>query len=124
MADETNARAEAVVDDFYDHLQSFDETDEIIGRSSKGLDALKRDQIAYLKSLGSGEYGKQYFERRARVGKIHDMLDVGPKFYLGAYSSTTKLPRTIVEDLQTGRSRDEVLDDAVAGALRIQTPES
>ncbi|ADQ67313.1 methyl-accepting chemotaxis protein [Halogeometricum borinquense DSM 11551] len=78
--------AEDVVDDFYDQLTSDENSNEIIGRSSKGLDALKRDQIAYLKSLGSGEYGKQYFERRARVGKIHDMLDVGPKFYLGAYS--------------------------------------
>ena len=78
--------ADDVVDEFYDQLTSDDDAAEILGRSSKGLDALKRDQASYLKSLGRGEYDRSYFERRARVGKIHDMLDVGPKFYLGAYS--------------------------------------
>ncbi|WP_089877536.1 globin-coupled sensor protein [Halogeometricum limi] len=78
--------ADEVVDEFYDHLTGDEGATEILGRSSKGLTALKADQRAYLRSLGTGEYDREYFERRARVGKIHDMLELGPKFYLGAYS--------------------------------------
>ncbi|MFB6090366.1 MAG: globin-coupled sensor protein [Halobellus sp.] len=78
--------ADEIVDEFYDHLTSVPEANAIFGRSSKGMDQLKADQRAYLRSLTDGEYGREYFARRARVGKIHDMLDLGPKFYLGAYS--------------------------------------
>jgi heme-based aerotactic transducer len=75
-----------LVDDFYAHLQSHEATVEILGRSSKGIDVLKDDQTRYLQELGGGDYGVDYFDRRARVGKLHDMLDLGPKIYLGAYT--------------------------------------
>jgi len=75
-----------LVDDFYQHLQSYDETIAIMDTSSKPIQALKRDQRQYLIELGQGEYGMKYFQRRARIGKIHDMLDLGPKIYFGAYS--------------------------------------
>ena len=75
-----------MVDDFYDHLDLFDETVEIFGRSTKTGEQLKGNQRAYLRALFGGSYDRQYFESRARIGKIHDMLDLGPKIYLGAYS--------------------------------------
>jgi len=78
--------AEELVDDFYDHLESYDDTIAILNSSSKGVQALKNDQQQYLMELGSGQYGQRYFDRRARIGKIHDMLDLGPKIYFGAYS--------------------------------------
>lgn len=78
--------AEGLVDDFYDHLKSYDDTIAIINSSSKGVETLKNDQKQYLMELGSGQYGQRYFDRRARIGKIHDMLDLGPKIYFGAYS--------------------------------------
>ncbi|ELZ07633.1 globin-coupled sensor protein [Natrialba aegyptia] len=78
--------ADEVVTEFYDHLQSDAAATAIIDSSSKSVEALKRTQAEYLRDLGRGEYGKQYVERRARIGKIHDMLDLGPKFYLGGYT--------------------------------------
>jgi len=78
--------ADDIVEQFYEHLTSDPEANAIFGRSSKGMQRLKDDQRAYLRSLADGEYGREYFAQRARVGKIHDMLDLGPKFYIGAYS--------------------------------------
>ena len=74
-----------LVEEFYDHLQSFQEASAIIDTSTKSVEALKRSQVEYLLDLGRGNYGTDYFDRRARIGRIHDMLDLGPKFYLGAY---------------------------------------
>src|SRR6056297_1051468 len=81
-----DAVADDVVDEFYEHLTSDADATEILGRSSKGIDRLKTDQRSYLRSLTDAEYDREYFARRARVGKIHEMLDMGPKFYMGAYS--------------------------------------
>jgi heme-based aerotactic transducer len=78
--------ADDLVDEFYEHLQSYNQTIAIIDSSSKPVERLKTDQRQYLMELGRGEYDQQYFNRRARIGKIHDMLDLGPKIYFGAYS--------------------------------------
>jgi len=86
VSDVFDAIADDLVDDFYDHLQSHNETVAIIDSSSKPVEMLKRDQRQYVMELGQGEYGQSYFNRRARIGKIHDMLDLGPKIYFGAYS--------------------------------------
>ncbi len=80
------AVAEDLVEEFYDHLQSYNETVAILDSSSKPVEMLKRDQRQYLIELGQGQYDQSYFDRRARIGKIHDMLDLGPKIYFGAYS--------------------------------------
>ena len=78
--------AEDLVEEFYEHLQAYDRTTEILDRSSKSIEALKGSQQVYLTSLGRGVYGGSYFERRARIGKIHELLDLGPEIYLGAYT--------------------------------------
>jgi heme-based aerotactic transducer len=78
--------ADDLVADFYDHLRTTPETDAFFDRSTKSVDTLERTQREYLLDLVRGDYGTEYFQRRARVGKIHDMLDLGPKFYLGGYS--------------------------------------
>jgi len=96
------------VDEFYDHLRSYDETVEIFGRSSKGIDALKGNQREYLEGLFAGQYDRTYLESRARIGKIHDMLDLGPRIYLGAYSVFYRhLIDAVVEELKTDLTRTE-----------------
>jgi len=75
--------ADELVDEFYDHLQSHNETIAIIDSSSKPVEALKNDQRQYLMELGQGQYDQRYFNHRARIGKIHDMLDLGPKIVVG-----------------------------------------
>jgi heme-based aerotactic transducer len=78
--------ADDLVEEFYDHLQSHAEAVAVLDSSSKPVEALKKSQREYLLDLGRGEYGQGYFDRRARIGKIHEMLDLDPKMYLGAYT--------------------------------------
>jgi len=65
MSETMDPVIDEMVDDFYDHLNQFDETVEIFGRSSKTVEQLKRNQRAYLRSLFGGTYDRQYFESRA-----------------------------------------------------------
>jgi len=115
------ARKEGIVEEFYDHLESFDETVEIFGRSSKSVDQLKQSQSKYLADLVSGQYDKQYFENRARIGKIHDMLELGPKIYLGAYSIYFEHFLTaIIDELSEEVDADEaVLQEFADRALSV-----
>ena len=121
METDITSRADSIVDEFYDHLEAFDETVEIFGRSTKTVDQLKRTQHQYLRGLVGGQYDERYFENRARVGKIHDMLGLGPKIYLGAFSIYFRnLLEAVVDDLkQSDTSRDEALDELAENALSV-----
>lgn len=79
------AHAEQIADDFYESITEYEETIEVIGRSPKGLNQLKQTQSAYLVTLADGEYGDEYFRTRARIGKLHDLLDMPMKQYIGQY---------------------------------------
>ncbi len=99
---------DGTVDAFYDTLESYDETREIFGRSSKSVDQLKQTQRQYLEGLFDGQYGRSHFENRARIGKIHDLLDLGPKIYLGAYTVFYEhLIDALVEDLKADLARPD-----------------
>ena len=131
MADTIEAIEKDLVDEFYDHLEGFDETVEIFGRSSKSVDQLKQSQRQYLVDLGQGAYDRAYFERRARIGKIHDMLSLGPKVYLGAYSIYYEgLMEAIAADvkaaLATTNGGGSTVEDGGTAATengRLSTPE-
>ena len=71
--------AEQIADDFYENLTDYDEAIEVMDRSPKTVEQLKRTQSAYLLTLTSGEYGLDHFRNRARIGKLHDMLDMPMK---------------------------------------------
>ena len=77
--------ADEVAEDFYENLTSYEQTIEVIDRSEKEIEELKRTQSAYLVSLAAGEYGPEYFGTRARIGKLHDLLDMPIKQYFGQY---------------------------------------
>lgn len=85
MAPLFESMADPLTEEFYDTIEAFDETRSIIERSSRSIEALQGTMHEYVLDLGRGTYDREYFDRRARVGKIHDMLDLGPKIYLGAY---------------------------------------
>lgn len=81
MAGDFDRLADELAEEFYDHLQEYEDAVDVMGRSSKGVKQLKQTQAGYLRDLGNGRYDQSYFDRRARIGKLHDMLDMGPKFY-------------------------------------------
>ena len=116
--------ADELVEEFYDHLQSHNKTIAILDTSSKPVEALKNDQQQYLMELGQGQYDQRYFDRRARIGKIHDMLDLGPKIYFGAYSIYYRgimeaLADDIKASLETEDPRDAI-DTLVERTLAVQ----
>ena len=96
--------AEQVSEMFYENLTQYDQTTEVMGRSSKSVEQLKRTQQAYLVSLASGEYGMDYFRNRARIGKLHDILDMPMKHYIGQYGVYYDLLSPII----TERIQEEV----------------
>jgi heme-based aerotactic transducer len=78
--------ADDLVDDFYDHLTDYERTQRIFSQSTKTVEMLKETQREYLLDMGRGQYDREYVDSRARIGKIHDLLDLGPEVYLGAYT--------------------------------------
>jgi heme-based aerotactic transducer len=78
-------RADRVADDFYENLMQYEDTAAVFDRSPKGVDELKRTQSAYFATLAAGEYDRSYFRDRARIGKLHDLLDLPMHRYLGQY---------------------------------------
>ena len=76
---------EDVAELFYENLTQYEETREVITRSPKGIEQLKKTQEAYLMTLAGGEYGSDYFRNRARIGKLHDILEMPMKQYIGQY---------------------------------------
>ncbi|ELZ98941.1 heme-based aerotactic transducer HemAT [Haloferax mucosum ATCC BAA-1512] len=104
---------------FYDHLGEHAEATAFFGRSTKTMERLQADQAAYLRQLASGEYDADYFATRARIGKIHDLIDLGPKFYLGAYSVYYEgITEAIASDVKAefGGSDTDTATDATSGA--------
>ncbi|KAB1188472.1 MULTISPECIES: globin-coupled sensor protein [Haloferax] len=78
--------ADEFAEEFYQHLGSHTDSASFFDKTTKTIEMLKSDQAAYLRDLGRGEYDEDYFAKRARIGKVHDIIELGPKFYLGAYS--------------------------------------
>ncbi|RKD88647.1 heme-based aerotactic transducer [Halopiger aswanensis] len=80
------SEAPALTDELERHIHDHEEALVFLDRSTKSFDQLKQAHTSYLTDLGSGSYDKEYFNQRARIGQIHNMLGLGPKIYLGAYS--------------------------------------
>jgi len=77
--------ADPVIDDFYRHILSFEETRAFF-RDPKVLERVKRLQKEYFLRLTEGEYGSDYIANRLRIGTVHERVGLAPKWYLGMYS--------------------------------------
>jgi len=77
--------ADSVIDDFYEHLLSFDETRAFF-RDPATLVRVKRMQREYFLQLTQGVYGDAYFANRIKVGLVHQRINLDAKWYLGAYN--------------------------------------
>jgi len=86
IADDVDAVADDIVDEFYDHIDSDPEVRAVLDRSSLPMSALVAGQRRYLTGVVGGDYGRDYFADRARVGRLHDLLGLEPDAYLGQYA--------------------------------------
>lgn len=80
-----NLHADDFTRGFYAHLQAFEATRRLLP-DGEGLARLQRTQAAYFQGLTAGDYGRDYFEHRLRVGLVHQRVGLAPEWYLGAYA--------------------------------------
>ncbi len=82
--------APRLAEGFYRHLLSYPETAKLL-EDPELLARLKSAQMAYFAELVSGNYDEEYFDKRVRVGEIHNAVGIEPKWYLGAYNQYVQL---------------------------------
>jgi rsbT co-antagonist protein RsbR len=82
--------ADPVIDEFYRHIMSFDETKAYF-RDPRVLERVKQLQKEYFIRLTEGEYGNDYVANRLRIGTIHERINLAPKWYLGMYNHYLRL---------------------------------
>jgi signal transduction histidine kinase len=75
---------------FYKHLLAHPETAALL-QDPELLARLKQAQMAYFEELVSGVYDRAYFEKRLRIGEIHNAVGLEPRWYLGAYCQYVQL---------------------------------
>ncbi len=81
-----DAHSDSIVNLFYDKVVRHQELKKIIQQANSSIDLLKITQKRYLLEMFDGEYGDAYFERRLKVGIIHNKIGLTPRWYLGSYS--------------------------------------
>ncbi len=86
IASDLEPATEGIIEAFYDHIHTDERVRSTIDRSSMPMEGLKSGQRRYLERLVGGEYGRDYFADRARVGRLHDLLGLEPDAYLGQYA--------------------------------------
>jgi rsbT co-antagonist protein RsbR len=77
--------AQPVIEAFYEHLMSFEETRSFF-EDPKLLEHVKKMQTEYFRRLTEGDYGPDYVANRLRIGTVHERVGLAPKWYLGSYA--------------------------------------
>ena len=79
-------QADRIVDKFYKNIEHYPELMQVIERAGSNIDRLKAAQKSYLLEMFGGDYGDAYFERRLRIGEVHNRIGLTPRWYLGSYA--------------------------------------
>lgn len=72
------------VERLYEHLGAFPGPAGLINEEST-LARLKHSQLEYYERLWRGPFDREYLNGRLRIGLIHQVVGVEPKWYLAAY---------------------------------------
>ena len=77
--------AETVIEDFYKHLLSFEET-RVFFDDPQRLQRVKGQQKEYFLRLTQGNYDVAYMHNRLKIGAVHEQIGLPVKSYLGMYN--------------------------------------
>ena len=77
--------AGSVIDDMYGHFLAHDETRAFF-KNAATLARVKELQREYFLRLTKGDYGRDYVLNRVNVGLVHQRINLGVQWYLGAYN--------------------------------------
>ncbi|WP_084510097.1 globin-coupled sensor protein [Haloplanus natans] len=115
-----DAREDDLVDAFLDPIHEHDRTEEILDRSPRDEAALRRIVSGYFRMLTGGQYDREYFKHRTRIGSLHDRLDMPLHYFGGMFGN---LINTVLDELATVTVESATADlppdhrDAVADAI-------
>ena len=73
-----------VVSKFYNHLAAYEETQKIITDNSD-VESLTKAQTSHWENMFSGDFNQRYVDQALAVGKVHDVIGLEPRWYLGGY---------------------------------------
>lgn len=85
MYDLTQEYVDSVIEAFYDHLLSFQETAAFF-RDPRVLEYVKARQKQYFIRLTQGDYEEEYVEDRLKLGSIHAQIGLPVRSFLGMYA--------------------------------------
>jgi len=77
-------RLNEISEQFYRHMLSFEETRKVF-KDEAMIRRLGEAQKAYLMQAVQGPYDASYFDRRWRIGYIHNAIHVEPQWFIGAF---------------------------------------
>ncbi len=77
-------RLDEIAKQFYEYMLSFEETRKVFTDEAMIL-RLGEAQKTYLMQAVQGPYDASYFNRRWRIGYIHNAIHVEPQWYIGAF---------------------------------------
>ncbi|MBI3795754.1 MAG: STAS domain-containing protein [Deltaproteobacteria bacterium] len=105
--------ADGVIEDFYSHLLSFEETQKFFTDPAI-LARVKAAQKQYFLELTQGQYDAPYVEDRLRIGVAHERINLPIELYLGAYNFYL---RTVMLRLVEGYKNNPEQSTATLGSL-------
>jgi methyl-accepting chemotaxis protein len=120
LGDVVEARESDLVDAFLDPIHAHDRTQEILDRSPRDEEALRRIVSGYLRTLTGGQYDREYFKHRTRIGRLHNRLDMPLHYFGGMFGNLTNI---VLDELATATAEEataalpEEHRDAVAEAI-------
>jgi signal transduction histidine kinase len=77
-------RLDEITERFYKHLLAFEETRSVF-KDEAMLRRLAEAQKVYLMQMVQGPFDAAYFERRWRIGFIHNAINVHPQWFIAAF---------------------------------------
>ncbi len=76
--------APAIIELFYQNLEQFERTREILHAQPGRIQALKGHLLKWLVGLAAGQYNADYYEHRYRIGYRHVEVGLEPCFVIAA----------------------------------------
>ncbi len=71
----------AIIDDFYDTIEAHPDARAAITGGTAQIGRLKQSLLRWIDELFKGPHDEAYFERRARIGRVHVRIDL-PQVYM------------------------------------------
>jgi len=101
-----------IAERFYAHLLHFEATRNVF-KDDAMVQRLKEAQKTYLMQAVRGPYDAVYFERRWRIGYIHNVIGLEPRWFVGAFKLYHRILFPYIQE-RYGSDSQAVIDHILA----------